>query len=158
MKGLGLAVLLVAGLSGACTTHNTLAPEPVPAPYAVPSDLTYAINIPDPSVVFDLLKIYPDGVHTSPIEAQRRWDYTATYHGSPNVYFGATAPQCQYPGVGIVVAPYSVAALLTFTAADWPGIGLERGLTYAWVGRFVYTRAAAPGEYMTGALCAQVGR
>ncbi len=157
MRAVGLAVILVvAGLAGGCTSHNALTPDSVPA-NVVPSDLSYDINIPSASVAFDLKALYPTGIHTTPLDAQAHWNYTATYQGSPNVYYGPTAPHCEYPGVGIVVAPVRVAGMFTFTAADWPGIGLDPGVTYTWLGRFVYTAAAAPGSYTidpTGATCA----
>lgn len=148
-------IAFVALLACACGAHSPTAPT-MAAPIVL-HDMSYDINIPNPIIASDLRYAYPEGIHTSPMDAQRRWDYTNIYGGSPNVYYGPTSPHCEYPGVGIVVAPRSVAGLNTFTANDWPGIGLEGGLTYAWLGRFVYTAVAQPGSYVidpTGALCA----
>lgn len=150
-----LFLIPVALLTVACS-NSPMAPTSRTAPAKAPLEMDYDINIPSSAAAFEFRYQFPDGIRTSPLDAQHRWDYTVEYKGSPNVYFGETAPHCQYPGVGIVVAPHSVAGLSTFTAADWPGIGLEAGATYVWVGRFKYTAPAAPGTYIydpTGAFC-----
>lgn len=153
------SLIIVAALASACGAHSPTAPAPVaPAPVVL-HEMSYDINIPNAKIVFDLRFAYPQGIHTSPLDAQARWDYTFAYGGSPNVYYGETGPHCEYVRAGIVVAPRSVAGLLTFTAGDWPGIGLEAGVTYTWVGRFVFTATPAPGSYVsdpTGALCGAV--
>lgn len=143
-----LSLLLVAG----CSVPS--APTAVPAPKL--SYVSYDVNVPTASLAFSLKFQYPEGIQTSPIDAQRRWDYTSTYLGSPNVYYGETSPHCEYPGVGIVVAPRSVAGMSSFTAGDWPGMGYEAGVTYIWLGRFTYTAPAPVGSYYsdpTGAGC-----
>lgn len=143
-----LGALLVSGCS-----HGPLAPTPAAAP--APSDITYAINIPDRGLATALIAANPNGLHLAPYDAQQQWNYTAAYGGSPNVYYGETAPHCEYPGVGIVVAPLRAAQLAQFTASDWPAIAAP-GVTYAWLGRFVYTAVATPGTYVydpTGSGC-----
>ncbi len=155
MKSYTLLIVMV--LSSACTMHNPSAPTS-PAAAPLMSEMDYDINVPTPQALSELRFAHPDGVHTSPLNAQHLWDYTAAYGGSPNVYFGDVSPHCQYIRAGIVVAPISVAGRDTFTAGDWPRIGLEPGLTYVWVGRFVYTSVALPGSYVSdpsGAMCWQ---
>lgn len=144
MRSLTLAIVAV--LASACSsTHAGTAPTPV----KVVTDMDYNINIPDPHTFTSLVGAFGARVPIAPLDAQRQWDFTATYGGSPNVYFGDTAPHCgQYTQTGIVVAPRAVAGMAQFTAADWPTLtGLEPGVTYRWVGLFVYSRAAAPGTY-----------
>ena len=133
---------------GACSyTKSGTAPSPV----VTPQSITYAINIPDPIKARALVDAYPNGVLEAPRQAQNDWNYTATYLGSPNVYYGELAPpNCTYPGVGIVVAPQAVASVETFTSLDWPNIGLEPNVTYQWLGRFVYTAPADPSTYHPG--------
>ncbi len=153
-----LTVVLIALLATACSSKIvSVAPSPVtPAPTA----MTYAINIPDAVLAQKLKGDNPEGVQLPPVDAQARWDYTATYAGSPNVYFGDHAPwtgvDCsghqiiglqEYMGAGIVVAPRNVASVETFTAKDWPELPLTAGVTYAWLGRFEY---AAPGRVLGG--------
>ncbi len=140
-----LVVCLLALLVQACSS-SPLGPTVLTQKPAV-RELDYDINIPNLSVVAALREQYPNGVWTNPVAAQQRWNYTAAYHGSPNVYYGETAPCREYQRVGIVVAPLHVAAMDTFTAADWPSV-LEAGFSYAWVGRFTYTAVAAPGSYV----------
>lgn len=137
-----LFVTLLSACSSSAPTGPTLLPKPAPAI----REIGFDINIPDLFVLASLKRTYPDGVRMSPVAAQRQFDYTAAYKGSPNVYYGEIAPHCEYIYVGIVVAPLHVATLDTFTASDWPGV-LEAGFTYAWVGRFTYTAIAAVGTY-----------
>lgn len=105
-------------------------------------DLTYAINIPDPQVAETLRRVYPDGIHTSPVDAQNRWNYTDLYHGTPNVYAGTsvTGGDHTYDYAGIVVAPYHIAAMAVFPASAWPNEygQSEANVEYAWLGRFAY--------------------
>lgn len=149
-------VALVCALASSvgCTSSPTSPTTTITAKPAT-SEIGYAINVPDSAVVASLIRTYPNGVKMSPYEAQARWNYTAAYGGSPNVYYGESAPHCEYVGVGIVVAPMHVATMNEFTSADWPGV-LEIGLTYAWVGRFTYTAVPARGSYVydpTGTVC-----
>lgn len=109
-----------------------------------PRLLDYDINVPSPLLAQNYNNTYPGGYFHAPLTAQRQFDYTATYGGSPNVYYGDVAPHCEYPGVGIVVAPRVVAALDEFDARDWPTMPAGR---YQWVGRFVYARVPTPSEY-----------
>ena len=144
MKFMWIMVVLVMG--GCGYTKSGTAPSLVVVPHAI----TYAINIPDPIKARTLEDTYPNGILESPLQAQHDFDYTATYLGSPNVYYGELAPpNCTYQGVGIVVAPHGVAGMETFTQLDWPGIGLEPGF-YRWLGRFVYTAPADPSTYHPG--------
>ena len=144
MKFIWIMVVLV---MGGCSYTKSTGPSPVVAPQSI----TYAINIPDPIKARALVGAYPNGVLEAPRQAQNDWNYTATYLGSPNVYYGELAPpNCTYPGVGIVVAPQAVASVETFTSLDWPGIGLEPGITYQWLGRFGYTAPADPSTYHPG--------
>lgn len=144
---LAVIVALVAALTVACTGSKDLTG---PSTVSLPTQtrfLTYDINIPDPKLAVQLRGQYPDGVQMSPMSAQRVWDYTQAYGGSPNVYFGDTSPRCEYIRAGIVVAPRAVAAVDTFTSLDWPGIGLEPGTTYRWLGRFAYAEIPPAGSY-----------
>lgn len=133
----------------ACTLAcGSVAPAAPSAPLPAPRTMDYAINIPDVAVTHDLQRQYPNGVQVNPLAAQDRWDYTHAYGGTPNVYYGETAPPCQnFLNTGVVIAPHSVAGLDAFTAKDWPGVGLETGLTYVWVGRFTYSLVAPVGSY-----------
>lgn len=140
-----LASLLVLVAVSACGS-SPVAPAPTPA--ASVTFITYTINIPSSTVAFTLRQTYPDGIRLSPLDAQRQYDYTAMYGGSPNVYFGETAPACEYVNTGIVVAPRIVAGMSTFTALDWPGIGLDAGKTYGWLGRFAFTELPAAGTFV----------
>lgn len=146
MKGLTVVAVLIAALvSLACSSPASMPSSVKAAP--VFRDMDYDINIPFPGIAHVLQSDYPNGIRIAPMEAQRAYDYTAAYLGTPNVYFGETAPQCQYPGVGIVVAPRAVASVAQFGARDWPGLTLDAGVTYVWVGRFVYTAIADPTTY-----------
>ena len=141
----GLIPFALAGWFSACgTVAQPVSPSPTPEHV---SEVDYDINIPSVSTAMALKFSYPNGVHLSPLDAQRQWDYTAAYGGSPNVYYGETAPACEYQGVGIVVAPHSVAGLATFHAADWPGLGWLPNVLYVWVGRFVYVPLPIVGTY-----------
>ena len=145
-------IVLLALVVGACS-RSIVSPTPAPVTIA-PTLITYTINVPDAHQAVQLQAQYPDGVQIPPIDAQHQWDYTAIYHGSPNVYFGETAPwqgyDCsgkpvpisEYMNTGIVVAPRAVAAVETFTARDWPNIGLSPDVTYGWLGRFAYAMSA----------------
>lgn len=140
-----VAVLALAASACGVSKSNILAPS---APITVAlREVSYDINIPFRDVANSLKATYPNGIRMAPFEAQRQFDFTAAYKGSPNVYYGEVAPHCEYPGVGIVVAPLHVASLAEFISSDWPGL-FEPGFTYIWVGRFVYTAAAAPGTYV----------
>ena len=125
-----------------CGKTSPTAPTEAPKPAVRTVD--YAINVPTVELARTYIATFPDGVRVAPYTAQRQWDYTGAYGGSPNVYYGETAPHCEYLWVGIVVAPLHVATMDQFTSADWPGV-MEPGLTYAWVGHFVHTPAAVPG-------------
>lgn len=147
-----LALLALLVVVSACGGSPTTPTAIVSAPAL--REIGYAINIPSPTIAAALQRAYPTGVRVPPVQAQIQWDYTSAYGGSPNVYFGEIGPRCEYPGVGIVVAPLTAATVDRFTAADWPM--LEAGVTYTWIGRFVYTAAAAPGTFSydpTGASC-----
>lgn len=141
---IGVACLTLAG----CNHVSPVAPTVVPVP---PSQVTYAINIPEVLLAHSLAAQWPNGIRLSPLDAQRQYDYTATYKGSPNVYYGETAPMvCTYENAGIVVAPRTIAGMSQFTALDWPGIGLDPGITYEWLGRFAYAEPAPIGSYVPG--------
>lgn len=116
-----------------------------------PQVITYAINLPSFQEVEGLRSRYPEGISLPPVVAQSTWDRTASYGGSPNVYFGPLAPTCpfQYQRVGIVVAPVGAASSLFFTAKDWPG-PLEAGVTYTWLGRFEYVPLPPVNSYILG--------
>lgn len=133
-------LLLLAVAATACAGPAPLAPARANGPDVI--DITYAINIPNPVTVQALVAQFPNGVRTPPTEAQRVWNYTANYGGTPNVYFGAMAPPLgTYVGVGIVVAPLAIASKEHFQASEWPdAYGQSRPNTaYEWLGRFVYT-------------------
>lgn len=132
--------LILAACSSSPTGPTTLTAKPALR------ELDYDINIPDITTTLALQRAYPNGTQTPPVIAQGRWNYTAAYGGSPNVYYGEIAPKCEYFRVGIVVAPYRVASMETFTSSDWPGV-LEAGVTYTWVGRFVFAKVAPPNSY-----------
>lgn len=143
------AVGFVALLAVGCAS-SPAGPTALPAPVAA-LQMDYDINIPDLLALQGLKAQYPQGVHVPPAAAQARWDYTAAYGGSPNVYLGPVSGPCQqYYNTGIVIAPVKVAQLPTFTAEDWPGIGLEPGRVYEWVGRFTFAQAAPAGSYRPG--------
>jgi hypothetical protein len=127
-------ILSIAMLCGACASAPA---HPAPVPDAAPVAIQYAINIPSAVIANQLNGQYPNGVTLSPIEAQRKFDFTSTYH-TPNVYYGIQAPPPgAYIGVGIVVAPLLAASKATFTSADWPGICAS---TCTWLGRFAYAQ------------------
>jgi hypothetical protein len=148
-----LSVVLSVVLCSACGSSPLTAPTTIIQPPAV-RELAYAINIP---LLLDLQRLklqYPDGIHIAPLAAQGRWDYSVWYGGTPNVYAGPIAPRCQnFFNTGIVVAPRAVAGMDTFTALDWPGIGLDAGVTYAWTGRFTFAAVASPSAYVSDARC-----
>lgn len=148
-----IALAFIAGCS-----HAT--PLTAPTQKPDPSQITYTINLPDAHLVVKLQADNPNGVLMPPLTAQELWDYTAAYGGSPNVYFGETAPwqgsNCagvpvpglaEYMNTGIVVAPHAIAALETFTSLDWPNIGLSPNVTYEWVGRFAYAQVGSLASY-----------
>lgn len=144
MKQFAILALVTLTLS-ACGVVSPVAPT-VAAP--VTHTLAYDINVPDVALSLQLRGEFPDGVRMAPVAAQAHWDYTRTYGGSPNVYYGAVGPQCPtYVRTGIVIAPLSAASKPTFTSADWPGGGLEAGVTYEWVGRFAFSEVAPVGSY-----------
>lgn len=123
-----------------------VAPTPATVP---PTPFAYAINVPDTQLAQTLRAYYPQGVHVSPIEAQAHFDYTATYGGTPNVYYGPVAPPCQsYVNTSIIIAPQGAAGKRTFTSVDWPGAHLDSGVTYEWVGGFEVAYPALPGSYV----------
>lgn len=136
-------MVLVVGFVGC--SRPPLGPSETPKPAI--RTIGYDINIPDVRVVNDLKGHYPEGFEGTPLEAQTRWNYTAAYRGTPNVYYGEVSPRCEYRLVGIVVAPFRVAGMQQFTSKDWPG-PLEPGITYSWLGRFVYTAIADPSTYV----------
>ena len=144
-ESLRIVMLIVACLSvvwsGACaspTQPTTIA--------IVTRDLSYTINVPTMAATLIWQAAYPDGVRMAPVTAQSRFDYTPEYHGTPNVYAGATIAGGlrTYTGTGIVVAPYAVASVPTFPATAWPDpitgkpFGGDPNVEYAWLGRFVY--------------------
>lgn len=139
-----LTFAIVALLSICCSHQGSLvAPEPITVPQTIV--ITYAINIPIPLMSAQLQQQYPTGVAVSPIEAQGVWNYTCEYAGTPNVYWGPTAPPSGvYTGVGILSAPANAAAHETFTGADWPAINVGYASTqpYRWTGLFAYARPA----------------
>lgn len=122
----------------ACVSHPPLGP----LPSEEPTPITYTINIPDIYTFHSLSVSYPDGIKLAPLDAQRQYDFTNVY-GSPNVYYGESAPNCEYINTGIVVAPHAVAGMVSFTGHDWPNIGLDPLVTYIWLGRFAYTLPAS---------------
>lgn len=143
-----LPLTIACSSPAAPTSPTTTLPPPAPAL----RELAYDINIPDVALTLSLARTYPNGVRMAPIAAQARWDYTAAYGGSPNVYFGEVGPKCQtYFGTGIVIAPLGVASQAVFTSAEWNVV--EPGFTYAWVGRFTYARVPAPGTYRLDPAC-----
>lgn len=137
---------LLVSLTLAC---NALPVAPTPEQRAL-IPVAYDINVPAVSYVQRYTESWPNGVFLSPVEAQHDYDFTASYKGTPNVYAGTQSPACNsYNGVGIVIAPLSVASVRTFTAAQWPTLtGLDPTATYQWVGRFVYAQPATPQESM----------
>lgn len=141
-KLVALIIFVLAAMAPACTS-SPVAPT-LDQPIAR-TPLGYTINVPDAYRVQQLRAEFPHGVALSPIDAQARYDYTAAYHGSPNVYYGATAPayQGQYQMTGIVSAPYAIASQASFYGRDWPGSGLEPNTLYTWVGDFQFTMAVA---------------
>lgn len=147
----GVSMVVILLFFAGCSKGTILSPSgAVDAPHL----LDYDINIPDAEFVRTLNANYPTGFPHAPLTAQRAFDYTAAYGGSPNVYYGETGPHCEYPGVGIVVAPHAAAGLDIFDARDWPLMPVGR---YQWVGRFVYARIPAPGESVqdpSGSACA----
>lgn len=143
------AALVIVLSAAACSTPTA----PTTVEPAAQLEITYAINISDLAESLRLKQQYPNGVRMSPVEAQARWDYTAAYGGSPNVYYGATAPCHEYIRVGIVVAPYGAASSEPFTAAQWPGIGLDPTVPYYWIGRFEYAALPQPGSYTINPTC-----
>lgn len=135
-----VVVLVLTGCSG------PLAPTAVTPALR---SMAYAINIPDTGAVQSLNARYPEGVSLAPLEAQRQWDYTLAYGGTPNVYWGPVAPPCQnYFNTSVVIAPAGVAGVRTFTALDWPGAHLDAGVTYEWRGYFTVSYPSAPGSTM----------
>lgn len=144
-----ILILLTAACSGNATRPSTSTNAPTAAPMLT---MAYAINIPDATVVARANGEYPNGVLMGPAQAQAQWNYTSAYGGSPNVYYGETSPCHEYPGVGIVVAPYAAASQPTFTAATWPSVA-KAGVTYQWVGRFAYAAVAPAGSYQPDTTC-----
>lgn len=147
--GLLIAAIVVVFAAAGCSGSLATAPTPLVTP-KVNVPVGFDINIPTSKVASVYQMQYPQGVKMSPVEAQNRWDYTAAYGGTPNVYYGSTSPKCEYNLVGIVVAPYSVASKPTFTASEWSIF--EPGNVYEWVGRFVVADVARPGTYFFGIL------
>lgn len=148
MKAWMVLAVATVGIMAGCTSskQGLMGPSTV-AVAGQTRFMSFDINIPDPGLAVRLRGQYPDGVQMSPMSAQRTWDYTKEYGGSPNVYFGETSPKCEYIRAGIVVAPRAVAAVDTFTSLDWPGIGLVPGDTYRWLGRFAYAEIPPVGSY-----------
>lgn len=137
-------IVIVALLTAACSSNLTGPTTILPVKAATP--IGFDINIPDIAVVQQMKLTYPHGITISPIEAQRKWDYTAAYGGTPNVYAGMASPHCTpYIMTGIVIAPLAAASSLNPTPSQWSA--LEAGQTYEWVGNFVFTRIAQPGTY-----------
>ena len=137
----GVLVALAAVVTVGCGA-SALAPS-APVVAVAPTPITYAIHLPNPQLIAALKLQYPDGVLGSPIDAQVRWDYTAYYSGSPNVYGGPTVPLLAnliYNGVGILTCPIAVAAKATFLGSEW-GAMASATATYQWVGRFDYAAA-----------------
>lgn len=141
-------MIVIAALLTAACSSNLTGPTTIQAPKVTNIPIGFDINIPDIAVVQRMKLTYPQGITISPIEAQRKWDYTAAYGGTPNVYAGTVSPHCTpYVMTGIVIAPLAAASALNPTPGQWSV--LEAGQTYEWVGNFVYTRIAQPGTYFT---------
>lgn len=147
-----LIVLLIVTLcaifgSLGCSQQGPMGPSIVkPARPNVP--VGFDINIPESKITQVWAIQYPNGIKISPVEAQQKWNFTAAYGGTPNVYYGPQSPKCEYWMVGITVAPFSVASKLTFTSLDWPIF--EPGEVYEWVGRFVTALPARPDQSVYG--------
>lgn len=152
IKVLGFVSMLLLILAAMSGCSNGPAGPTAVTPTPAVRTIGYDINVPIIEAVMVYKASFPDGINITPVEAQARYDYSDAYRGSPNVYFGATAPKCQqYIGTGIVVAPHHVATMLTFTSKDWPI--LEPGYTYTWVGRFVLALPATPQQYLYDPSC-----
>ena len=139
-------------LTTACSS-NPVTPTTI-TPAKVPQAVQYDINIPFNNVAMNLKLQNPSGIFLSPIAAQQQFDYTTAYGGTPNVYAGETQPKCPpYLGAGIVIAPRRVASIPEFKGTDWPGIGLDPGTTYQWLGHFVYAMPAPAGTTVFNPAC-----
>ena len=150
MKRSFVAVLVFSTF--ACS-QASLAPTPE-APHVV-RQMAYSINVPSFAIQSALSAQNGGTVRIPPLDAQQRWDYAAAYGGTPNVYLGEQATPCQnFLGTSVVIAPRGVAGLPTFTSLDWPGAHLDAGVTYEWIGQFVFTRVAALGEFTLRPECA----
>lgn len=144
-----LLILILCAVLGSlgCSQQGPMGPSTIkPARPNVP--VGFDINIPTSKITQVWAIQYPNGIKISPVEAQRKWDYSAAYYGTPNVYYGPQAPKCEYWMVGITVAPLSVASKMTFTSSDWPIF--EPGYTYEWIGRFVTAFPAGPNQTIYG--------
>ena len=134
------ALCLLAAACGSSSPAAPTAPPQTPQRSMIP--ITYAVNIPDRALADQLAAKFPNGFDIAPVDAQRQWDYTGVY-GCPNAYLGPSdLPGCTYRDVGIAMAPFLAASKVQFTAADWPGAGLDPQSDYRWLARFVYVGPA----------------
>jgi hypothetical protein len=134
---------LIAALS--LVACHQLTPAAPTAPQAAQKVVVipYDINVPDPITAEGLTAEFPSGVYISPVQAQKTYDFSWAYGGSPNVYAGTTNYNQPIKGVsfaGLVYAPYVAASHEEFNDCDWP---TEYGqcdptLTKEWLGRFTY--------------------
>lgn len=140
MKKLIFGVIMLSVINSIACSKFPIAPSMLSNP--TEREMDYDINVPSPQLANQFRNQYPNGVRVGPIEAQSTWDYSNEYGGSPNVYFGETSPdQLNYQFTGIVVAPFTAASKNRFTWRDWPSLhGLERDVTYVWVGRFTFSQ------------------
>ena len=133
---------LILALLGAMAAACNGAPTSPSLAQPVTATLGYTINVPNVATAAALRNEFPQGIALAPIAAQARFDYTSAYHGSPNVYYGATAPDPSiYHLTGIVVAPYAVANQAEFFGREWASAGLDALTLYRWVGTFEYAEA-----------------
>lgn len=126
--------------TAACSAPSLTAPSSPALEYRT---ITYSINVPDPYAAQSLIQVHPEGVYMAPVEAQRQYDFTEGYHGTPNVYAGSRQPDAlrTYSLAGVVIAPLDVASRATFPASMWPDEygQFPKDVYLRWLGRFVYT-------------------
>lgn len=141
MTRLRLLFSALLGLSACVSQGGVAAPSALPS--REPQYLQYDINVPTMTLTQELEREFPGGVYLSPIRAQLTWDFSADYHGSPNVYFGPVAPppHIYLSGASVVVAPAQVASKETFAAYEWPDVLGTSSETWKWWGHFVHTAA-----------------
>lgn len=113
-----LAALFLSLLFVGCA--SPVAPTPVTT--YTEHAVTYAIHIPDPSMVEALRIIYPAGVNVTPLSAQQIYNYQPTY-GRTNV---TALGSCE------AVAPTTELPVTQFGAV----VG---SVIYRWRGQFILT-------------------